>query len=136
MTTSLWIRLNAFLARLGICAAVGCMAGSFVGLFFAGLLLALPRHSIALGVAAILGACLGIVGWILIVLVLHFVAHYLLVDVLLPALGTTLVVSVLTALIVNAVDIPALSIILGWLIGLAVGAALCRLCTAISAGPA
>lgn len=125
-------RFISFLCGFGICATVGCMAGSFAGLFFGGMLLGAPGHHIALSTSVVIGACLGLLAWTVILWILSVVGHYVIGDVVLPALLTCLLVSVVTVLVVDLSRLPAPSMLIGWIIGFTIGAALCRFCIVAS----
>lgn len=121
-------RLIVYLGKFGICATVGGMAGGITGLILGAMLRPLSAHHVPLSVAAITGALIGVVAWIVILWILTVIGHFVFGDVALPALFTSLLVSIIVALVVDALDGPSISMLLGWFIGFVIGALLCELC--------
>lgn len=127
-------RLVAFFSRLGVCANTGAIAGALTGMFLGGYLLTLPHHRIALRDAAIVGVGVGMIDWLAVIFVLVAVGRYVLSDVFLSSFFTCIVASTIAACTIDAVRVPALSMLVGLLVGLIVGAILCRLCGKVPIG--
>jgi len=121
-------RVINWLGRFGICATVGGMAGAITGLILGAMLSILTSGHIPLSVAVMTGAILGILAWIFVLWIFTAVGHYIFGDIALPALFTCLLVSIVVALVINALGGLSISTLLGWIIGFVIGAVLCRFC--------
>jgi hypothetical protein len=121
--------LARWLSYSGICAVTGSLAGSFTGLIFGLTLLPAPANGVPSGFALAVGAGLGILAWGVVMFLLVMMGRYRFDEVFFPSLFTCIVVSILTALIVNALHSPFAGMLIGWVLGYLVGRAFCALCT-------
>jgi hypothetical protein len=124
-------RLIALMSRLGLCAACGCIAGGITGMLMGPYLFSLVGHHMSPHDATLLGAGLGLIDWLAVLFLLVAVGRYILGNVLISSLFTSVVASIFAALVINATRAPLVSMLTGWVVGLIVGAILCRLCRII-----
>jgi len=126
--------LAGWLSRAGICAITGALAGSFTGTVFGLALAVAPGHHVVAWQALAVGAALGLIAWVGVLCLLLAMGHYLLSSVLKPSLVTCLVVSVVTAWLVNLIHRPGLGMLIGWIVGFLIGRLFCAACAARAIG--
>ncbi|MBZ0281429.1 MAG: hypothetical protein K8L97_11875 [Anaerolineae bacterium] len=115
--------------RVPFCGINGGIIGIIVGFLFGMLQLEHPDGSFTLAELVIAILLLVLVSWAFILLVVGVWLRYGAGQIALPALVNALITGTLTVLANLIVKSTALSVPLGWLIGILVGMALCWLCS-------
>jgi hypothetical protein len=127
---------NPILTSIPVCAWAGAIAGVIAGSQFALVQFAIPHVRFSAQEALRLAVMYGLVAWVVLLVIGGLWLHYSLRAVVLASLANAILTSIIVLLIDNAVNIPALSGILGFFIGLGLGAFLCRYCGKIVKGSA
>jgi hypothetical protein len=119
--------LMALLSKLGICAHTGALDGVITGFMCAAVEIVRAPGVLPWRIAFALALFLGLVGWSAALLFIGLVGRYGVWRMMVPALMTCLIVSLLTVLIAFTLGLALLDPLIGWLIGLTVGEVFCVL---------
>ena len=114
--------------RRSVCAASGAIAGGLAGFLFGLLLVDQPGIALSLADIVLMGALLGILGWVAILVVVGLWLHYGPSAIAAPAFVNALLTSILTVAIDAWLRVAVLCVFVGLLVGTLVGALLCSLC--------
>jgi hypothetical protein len=126
---------RALFGHLPLCALAGGLVGVITG-FFTGLYeIGNPTLVLSGGDQVRLGLALGLVGWLVVLFILAAWFRYRLGGIALPALVTALLTGVITVLILEALHLPALSVPIGLVAGIAIGFVLCAACRRLGVDP-
>ena len=117
----------ALFGKLPFCSLPGAVAGALVGLACAGYELDNPGLVLVVHQLIVTGLLLGFVGLLLVLFLFGVLLRYGVVRIFWPALVNALLTGVLTVFACHALGIPGAFGWLGLLIGIVVGAVLCRL---------
>ena len=121
-------RLMGWLSQQGICAITGSLAGSFSGGIFGLWLATMPAHGVLARQALVIGGALGLIAWFGILFLLLASSQYALHTILIPSLVTSLVASIATAVVLNAIHLSDEGILIGWILGFLIGRLFCAAC--------
>jgi hypothetical protein len=123
--------LSNTIARSGICAVSGAIAGAIVGYFF-GLPYALAGSPHVPAVSWLWWVALGlsVFAWLVLLVIVGIFGNYGVVRIAVWALGTSLVTGILTVWAIYVLHIGFFGALLGWLIGFFVGKSFCAMCAA------
>ena len=119
---------KAMFGKLSLCALVGGLVGAITGFFFS--LFQLQNPGLVLTVLQVLamGIELGLLGWLFVLLVVGVWLHYGAGSIAFQALVNALLTSILVVFFNNLLQLPAVAVPIGMLIGILVGYLLCILC--------
>jgi hypothetical protein len=126
--------IGAVFSRLSICSLVGVIAGSFAGFAFAIFEKDHPGLSLSTQQLFAIGLLLGVTGFLLVLYFVGLLLRYGIGPIFWPALVNSLLTALLTVFFAYWLKMPALYAVAGLLIGVVVGALLCRLCRSIDGG--
>lgn len=122
--------LLGFVSSSGICAVSGSIAGAFVGGVFGLLQVAtgyptLPRAGLLLVAIALV-----LVAWVFVLVIVGVFGNYGVLANAGQSLVTSGLTGIITVLLIQASQAGLAGMLLGWLVGFAVGKLLCRMCVA------
>ena len=123
---------HALLSRVPFCSLAGMLVGSITGTLFGLTLFAHPGASLDLKTLLGIGLLLGLLGFVFVLFFIGVLLRYGIGQIFLPGLVNALITAVITVLVDYVLQVPELAGWVGLLIGLLVGAILCRLCEAWS----
>src|SRR6266571_4026975 len=125
---------RALFGRLPFCSMPGAGVGAFAGVVLGIVMVQEPGLAVTFGQLVVIGAILGVVGFLMVLLLLGVWLHYGVAAIALPAFVNAILTGVLSVLIVHALRVPAIAAFLGAAVGAAIGAVLCGLCPWLSRG--
>lgn len=120
--------LGAPFARLPFCSLPGAVAGSFAGFIVTLFMLEHPDLTLSPQEQVLLGLMIGITAWLLILLLYGMILQYGIGAIMWPSLLNALLSALLTVFVNLWLARPPIASVLGLLIGILVGALLCRFC--------
>jgi hypothetical protein len=126
--------LSSILTSIPVCAWAGAIAGVIAGSQFALVEFAIPHVRFSASDLFRLAVLFGLAAWVVLLVITGLWLRYGVRAVVLQSLVNAILTSIIVVFIDNAVNIPALSGILGFFIGMALGAFLCRYCGRIIKG--
>jgi hypothetical protein len=126
-------RLTAFVVRLPFCGKVGAIAGATVGLLAATSYVAQMLTTWA--AVWQVGLLLAVPAWLTVLFVVGVLLRYRCADLAVPALVNCLLTSLATIAVLHLLPPSGFAILVGALVGAAVGSILCWLCERLSRWP-
>ena len=113
---------------LPFCALVGVVVGSFSGFLMSVLLLERPAATYTTQQLIVTGLLFGFTSFLLVLFLFGTLLRYVLHTFFAAALGNALVTTIVVVFVCYWMQMPALSGLMGLLIGVGIGSALCWLC--------
>jgi len=115
-------------AKLPFCSMPGAAVGAFVGFVFGIVMIQDPKLTFTKTQLIVIGAVIGFVGFLCVLVLLGLWLHYGISSIAVPAFINAILTGILTVIADNAIHNPALSSWIGAIIGILVGALLCVSC--------
>jgi hypothetical protein len=122
--------LRGLISNSGICAVSGSIAGAFVGGVFGLLQVATGYPTLTRAGFLLVAIALVLVAWLLVLVIVGVFGNYGVLTNAGQSLVTTGFTGTITALLIQATHAGLAGMLLGWLVGFAVGKLLCRMCVA------
>ena len=119
---------NVIFGRLPFCSLVGLVIGSIAGSLFGVFQFQSPLLTLTWQQVLVGGMLLGAVGFLYVLLLFGLWLRFGVGQIFLPALANGLITGVLTVAVNNLLHFPRVGAIVGLIIGILVGAALCWFC--------
>ena len=119
---------KALFGKLPWCSLAGGVAGIITGFVFS--LFQVQNPTIVLTIQQILqiAAILGLISWLFLLLVIGVWLKYGIPSIALQTFVTAFLTAFFTVYLSNVINLPYLTVILGWLVGILIGYLLCLFC--------
>lgn len=113
--------------KLSLCALAGALVGAGAGGVLGLYLVGVPSPALSAGQILQLGALLGLLGWLVVLLIIGLWLRYGARRIALPSFVTAMFTAVLTVYFNLLVGQPVLATLVGLVVGILVGTVLCWL---------
>ena len=125
-----------FVAKSGVCAASGAIAGAIVGGLFGLVYVLAASPMIPPTLLFEISAGLSLAAWVAVLLIVGVFGNYGVVTIAARALVTCLLTGIITVWVIYLAHAGGYGTLLGWIVGFLIGKTLCAACSRAQQGEA